>query len=182
MTKPQFEFRPLTEQDLPILFEWLNRVHVAEWWDGPVSLTVVREKYLPRVGSTSVRPHLAYLNGKPVGFIQSYVVVDQGDGCWLAERDAGAIGIDQFLADADSLGKGLGTEMVGQFVNLQFKNPEVTRIQTDPVPGNFRAIRCYEKVGFRRLDVVERPDGAVLLMAINRDSASRVVGADDRTA
>lgn len=171
VSKPRFEFRPLAEQDLPVLFEWLNRVHVAEWWDGPVSFSAVREKYLPRVGSTSVRPHLAYLKGKPVGFIQSYVVTDQGDGYWVAERDAGAIGIDQFLADADSLGKGLGTEMVGQFVRLQFENPEVTKIQTDPVPGNLRAIRCYEKVGFRRLGVVERPDGAALLMVINRDSA-----------
>jgi aminoglycoside 6'-N-acetyltransferase-1b len=171
MVKPQFQFRQLAERDLPVLFEWLNRAHVAEWWDGPVSFTAVREKYLPRVGSTSVRPHLAFLNGTPVGFIQSYVVVDQGDGCWLDERDAGVIGIERFLADADSLGKGLGTEMVGQFVRLQFKNPEVTRIQTDPAPGNLRAIHCYEKVGFRRIGVVEGPDGAALLMVINRVSA-----------
>jgi aminoglycoside 6'-N-acetyltransferase-1b len=168
MTKPQFQFRPLAEYDVPLLFDWLNRPHLAEWWDGPVSLTAVREKHLPRIGSASVRPYLAFLNGTPVGFIQSYVAVEQGDGWWPDERDPGVIGIDQFLADADSLGKGLGTEMVSQFVRLLFQNPEVTRIQTDPAPRNLRAIRCYEKVGFRRIGVIETPEGPALLMVINR--------------
>ena len=53
MDKPQFQFRALTERDLPLLFEWLNRPHVAEWWDGPVSLTAVRETYLPILSTSS---------------------------------------------------------------------------------------------------------------------------------
>jgi aminoglycoside 6'-N-acetyltransferase-1b len=168
MAKPQFHFRPLAEDNLPLLFEWLNRPHVVEWWDGPLSFTAVREKYLPRIGSISVSPKLAFLKGAPVGFIQSYVAVEQSDGWWPDERDPGVIGIDQFLADADNLGKGLGTEMVSQFVRLLFRNPAVTSIQTDPAPGNLRAIRCYEKAGFRRLGVVETPNGPELLMVINR--------------
>ena len=68
----QFEFRPLAQADLQIPFEWLNRSHVTECWDGPISLNEVRDKYLPRLGSDSrVHPYIGNLNGDPVGFIQS---------------------------------------------------------------------------------------------------------------
>jgi aminoglycoside 6'-N-acetyltransferase Ib len=44
----------------------------------------------------------------------------------------------------------------------------VTRIQADPAPTNLRAIRCYEKVGFRRVGVVSTPDGTAMLMVMER--------------
>jgi aminoglycoside 6'-N-acetyltransferase len=34
----------------------------------------------------------------------------------------------------------------------------------DPNPGNPRAIRAYEKAGFRRAREVDTPDGRALLM------------------
>ena len=56
----------------------------------------------------------------------------------------GVRGIDQSLANASQLGKGLGTKLVRALVELLFNDPEVTKIQTDPSPSNLRAIRCYE--------------------------------------
>ncbi len=175
---PRFHFRPVAEDDLPLLFDWLNRPHVSEWWDGPQSFIEVREKYLPRVGSTSVCPHLALLDGTPVGFIQSYDAMEQGEDWWPEALDPGVVGIDQFLADAANLSKGLGTEMVRQFVRLLFQNPEVTSIQTDPAPGNLRAIRCYEKVGFRKRGVIQTPDGPALLMVLDRAALQAAPAAD----
>jgi aminoglycoside 6'-N-acetyltransferase-1b len=167
----QFEFKPLMEADLQLLFEWLNQPHVIEWWNGHTSLTEIRDKYLPRLSSTScVRPYLAHLNGVPVGFIQSYVVMaQQASGWWPHETDPGAVGIDQFLGDAENLGKGMGTAMVKQFVEFLFRDSAVTKIQTDPAPINLRAIRCYEKVGFRKVGIVDTPDGPALLMVIERN-------------
>ncbi len=71
LEKPDFEFRPLTETDLPLLLDWLNRPHLQEWWrDGVTSLEEVREKYLPRIaGSDAARPYLASCDGQPVGYI-----------------------------------------------------------------------------------------------------------------
>jgi aminoglycoside 6'-N-acetyltransferase-1b len=163
------QFHRLTEANLPTLAEWLNRPHVAEWWDACRSLDEVREKYLPRTmdGSAAV-PYLAYLDGVPIGYIQSYVAAGVGDGWWPDERDPGVRGIDQFLADAHRLGQGLGTRLVREFVEFLFRDPAVTRIQADPSPANGRAIRCYEKAGFRRVGPVTTPDGPALLMVIDR--------------
>jgi aminoglycoside 6'-N-acetyltransferase Ib len=74
----RFDFQPVTECDLQLLFDWLNRPHIAEWWNGRTSLTEVRDKYLPRLSlDSSVHPYIARLNGIPVGFIQAYVVMAQ---------------------------------------------------------------------------------------------------------
>jgi RimJ/RimL family protein N-acetyltransferase len=57
------------------------------------------------------------------------------------------------------LGRGLGTAMVGEFVQFLWRDPAVTRIQADPAPTNARAIRCYEKAGFHSLGLITTPDG-----------------------
>jgi len=154
-----------------MLAEWLNRPHVAEWWTDCQNLTEVREQYLPTLADDStVWPYIAYLESLPIGYIQSYVAAGAGDGWWPDEHDPGVRGIDQFLADTDSLGRGLGTQMVREFVQFLFEDPAVTRIQADPTPTNLRAIRCYEKAGFRRVGVVNTPDGAAMLMVTERPS------------
>lgn len=165
------DFRPLAEPDLPLLADWLGRPHVRQWWAGdqPLTLTEVRAKYLPRIDDTSaVRCFIALASGEPIGFIQSYVAMACGDGWWPDETDLGVRGIDQFLADGQCLGRGLGTAMVKAFIERLFADPRVTRIQTDPDPSNSRAIRCYEKAGFRRIGEVITPDGPALLMSVTR--------------
>lgn len=165
--EPHFNFRPLTEADLTLLWEWLNRPHVTVRWGGPVTLEQVQAKYRPRLGGGPVTPYLACLDGVPVGFIQSYWATQVADE-WPQERDPGVMGIDQFLADGERLDRGLGTEMVRQFVSRLFQDPRVTRIQTDPSPDNARAIRCYEKAGFRRQSFVASRDGPALLMTLSQ--------------
>nr|WP_197529997.1 GNAT family N-acetyltransferase [Gloeobacter violaceus] len=163
-------FRPLALADLVLLHEWLARPHVAQWWGPPPSGAEVEEEYGPLLDGTG--PHRAYIAlqaGMPIGFIQSYTpVACHGEGWWLEEHDAGVRGIDQFLAPADQLGRGLGTAMVLAFVSELLADPGVTRIQTDPSPQNRRAIRCYEKAGFRAVREIDTPDGCALLMYYDR--------------
>ncbi|HET7549043.1 MAG TPA: GNAT family N-acetyltransferase [Usitatibacter sp.] len=168
------EFRRLSESDLAMLHEWIHRPHVMEWWGeeaGCSTFEETRSKYLPRLPAESpVEAHIALIAGEPIGFIQSYAALGCGDGWWEDETDPGVHGIDQFLADGTKLGQGIGTTMVSAFVRRLFRDPAVTRVQTDPDPRNARAIRCYEKAGFRALREVTTPAGLALLMAIDRPS------------
>jgi hypothetical protein len=49
------------------------------------------------------RAYIAMLNGQPIGFVQSYVVLGFDDGWLEQETDPGARGIDRFLCNADQL-------------------------------------------------------------------------------
>jgi RimJ/RimL family protein N-acetyltransferase len=178
----KIDFQRLTEADLPTLAEWLKRPHVAEWWDACGSLEEVRAKYLPRItGESTAVPYFAYLDGVAIGYIQSYVAVAAGGGWWPDEHDPGVCGVDQFLADGQRLGQGLGTQMVSDFVRFLFRDPRVTKVQADPAPTNARAIRCYEKTGFRRTGLITTPDGPAMLMVIDRVEAARKCRVASRT-
>jgi RimJ/RimL family protein N-acetyltransferase len=96
--------------------------------------------------------------------------MSSGDGWWENERDPGARGVDQFLANQHQLNQGLGTAMVRAFLAMTFREPEVTIVQADPDPNNHRAIRCYAKAGFTAVGQVVTPDGMALLMRCRRAS------------
>jgi len=169
---PGITFRPLREADLPLLTNWLNRAHVREWWSGgdaAADIETTRRKYLPRMDEDSpVTAYIAVLADEPIGFIQSYVALDCGEGWWAEECDLGVRGIDQFLCDGGKLGQGLGTSMVNAFLRRLFAERDVTRVQADPDPANARAIHCYEKAGFRRVRNVITPNGPALLMVVDK--------------
>jgi len=94
----------------------------------------------------------------------------QADGWWLDETDPYALGIDQFIADPDRIGKGLGTRMIRAFLEVLFADPRATKVQTDPEPTNARAVACYRKAGFRDVGLVETLDGPALLMTVHRSA------------
>ena len=162
-------FRPIAAADMPTLHEWLARPHVSEWWGEPESLVDVEAHYLPMVAAESTtRGYIASLGGQPIGFIQSYVVLGSGGGWWEAETDPGARGIDPFLANAEQLGRGLGSAMVRSFVDGLFGDNSITKVQADPSPDNRRAIRSYARAGFVPRGEVMTPDGRALLMLRGR--------------
>ncbi len=115
-----------------------------------------------------MRPYIARLSDQSIGFIESYRAAECGGGWWEDERDLGVMGIDLFLADADSVGTGLGSTIVQEFTDILWRDPTVTKIQADPAPSNARAIRCFEKAGFRRVGVVVTPEGPAQLMILAR--------------
>jgi aminoglycoside 6'-N-acetyltransferase Ib len=169
----KFAFRRLREADLPLLLEWLNRPHLREHWRPERTLDDVREKYLPRIaGEDAAQPYIASLGGEAIGYIQSYRAGAVAD--WYPDDPGPDVwGIDQFLADGDRLGQGLGTAMVSQFVDGLFEDPAVAEVRLDPHPENHRAIRCYEKAGFVRAGEIVTPDGPALLMRIVRMTRQR---------
>jgi AacA4 family aminoglycoside N(6')-acetyltransferase len=164
------ELRLMREDDLPLLHTWLNRPHVAQWWDHEhLSLEEVRAEYSPRaLSSHAVTPYIALLDGKPFGFAQTYVVLGSGEGWWEDVTDPGMRGIDQFIGEAHLLDQGLGTRLVQALLNHLFADRSVTQVQVDPAPENARAIRCYEKAGFQRIKTVQTPDGLAVYMLCER--------------
>lgn len=165
----QFSFRRLQEENLDLLCTWLNKPHVKEWWNDKLSNDVIKTKYRERVRDDFVVPFIAYLKDKPIGFIQYYHADKVGNG-WWPDEIAGTVGIDQFIGEEDYIGKGLGTSMIGEFIDNLFSNPNIKKIITDVDNKNKRAIHCYEKVGFTFVKELLTPDGLANLMQMTRNA------------
>ncbi|HUH06742.1 MAG TPA: GNAT family protein [Egibacteraceae bacterium] len=140
--------RPATVDDAPRLCEILTSPETRDWWHG---------YDVERCRSDLARPHvrgfMIEVDGADAGFIQ-YSEEDDPD-----YRHAT---IDIAL-HADWHGRGIGTDAVRALARHLLNDLGHHRLTIDPALANKRAIRCYEKVGFRQVGVLRRyergPDG-----------------------
>lgn len=158
-----YQFERFRDEHVPLMRDWLQRAHVAEWWNGVPTLDEIRDEYCH---PADIDPYIISMRDRPIGFIQSYRAMGSGDGWWTEVDDPGIVGIDQFIGEPDLLGHGHGTAMIRAFTDRLFADPTVTKVQVDPHPTNARAIRCYEKVGFVPQGVIDTPDGPALYMLL----------------
>jgi RimJ/RimL family protein N-acetyltransferase len=164
-----FQFRPITEADISVLMSWLNEPHVAEFWQESQDIEVFREKFLFGLSGRGVAAYIVELEGRAIGFIQSYEAALVGGGWWPG-FSRGIFGIDQFIGEKDLIGRGIGTELIKAFVETLFDDPTVSEVIADPDPNNGRAIRAYEKAGFVKVREITTPGGPAFLMSMKRES------------
>ena len=155
-------FRPLGRDDLGLMFEWLRREHVRRWWDEHEGYGSVVDHYLPAIeGRRPVDLYLILLDGRPVGFVQSYLLADHPDFAALVGLGAGVAGVDLFVGEEELTGKGLGTDVLRAFLrDVVFAQPATTACIADPDVRNTASLRAFEKAGFRRVgEFLDPEDG-----------------------
>lgn len=160
--------RPPRESDLDALTDILADPDVARWWP---------EYHAERVRSEFLHPDPDLVifaiehQGEVVGAIQYGEVTDP------EYRHAS---VDIFLGSR-SWGEGLGPEAIGLLARYLFERLGHHRLVIDPAADNHKAIRAYEKVGFRRIGVMREyergPDGTwhdgLLMELLARDFRAR---------
>lgn len=153
------EFRLLRENDLPLLYEWLNQFHMKEFYQKePITLDAVVAKYTPRIlQNEPTFSHIALLKEKPLGYIQCYKNIDWPEYAKQVGLLNG-ISVDYFIGDPSMLGKGYGSEMVGAYLKEYAFTlfPEETDCYVCHDAKNLTATRSSEKSGFKyQRDVIE---------------------------
>jgi aminoglycoside 6'-N-acetyltransferase len=159
MPTNRYQFRPMSAGDLPLVKEWLARPHVVEWWGDTY------QQFELVSGDLEVEAMDQFIvaqDERPFAYLQCYdpqVWPENG----LGAHPGGTRGIDQFIGEADMVGRGHGSAFIRDFIERLIA-AGAPRVITDPDPGNRRAIRAYEKAGFRREHELDTPDGRALLM------------------
>ncbi|KTD71883.1 GNAT family N-acetyltransferase [Legionella tucsonensis] len=161
----QIIFKSLAISDLDLLCRWFEKPHVLEWWNDHLAPEQIKKKYRMRIDDDVICPYIAYMNNKPIAFIQYYWASKVGEGWWPNE-DANTVGLDQFIGEENYINKGFGTLMMKEFIQFLFQNPLIKKIIIEADPNNLRAKRCYEKAGFHEMGIIDTPDGESILMAI----------------
>jgi aminoglycoside 6'-N-acetyltransferase len=159
MDAGDYQFRRMTAADMPMARRWLETPDVQRWWgdaDGQVSL-LEEDLSEPRMTMWIVSHR-----DRPFAYIQDY-----DPSGWsmhhFGSLPARARGIDQFIGEPDMIGRGHGSAFIRAHVDSLLATG-APMVGTDPHPDNARAIRAYEKAGFRKDRLVDTPEGPSLLM------------------
>jgi len=129
--------RPLARGDEAELLRIHATPEVARWWDDP-------DEGFPWTDEPGTTRLTIEVGGSVAGMIQF------SEEPTPKYRHAS---IDLFL-DPAFQGRGLGTEAVRRVVRHLIDDRGHHRITIDPAAANARAIRTYEKVGFRAVGVM----------------------------
>jgi aminoglycoside 6'-N-acetyltransferase len=138
--------RPITLDDVPRLAEIAAEPEIAYWWLG-LTEGDLREKAGPEEGLVYVIEE----GGEVVGLVEA------GEE---NEPDYRHASIDIFVTAARK-GQGLGADAIRTLARHLFDDRGHHRITIDPAATNERAIRVYERVGFKRVGIMRRYERGV---------------------
>jgi aminoglycoside 6'-N-acetyltransferase len=150
------ELQPLERRDLPVLAGWLSRPHVEKWWRESADIETVEAEYGPMIdGSDPTDGFIVLDEGRPVGFVQRYLIADYPD--WqrtiaAASDSIPAAGIDYLIGEEEETGRGLGPRMIATLVaDCWTTYPHIRAIVVDVLQENRASWRALEHAGFHRI-------------------------------
>lgn len=167
-------FEPVTDSHLELLADWLQRPHWREWWGDPdTELSYIRDMV---EGRDTSRPFVFFVDGQATGYIQYWFIGEHqseqwtADNPWLAELPSDAIGVDLSIAHPEMLSQGIGSHVLETFVNGLMRDGWQTII-IDPDPANKRAVRAYEKAGFKTMPELSDKARDCIIMRFEPDNS-----------
>lgn len=140
--------RPLTGEDIEAVAAIVHEPSVRQWWPVPDEGTLREE-----LGDDDCLAWTIRVDDEIAGWIQAC------EEEWPGHRSAG---IDIVLGAAHQ-DRGLGTDALRAVIGFLLRDRGHRRLTIDPAADNARAIRVYEKVGFRPIGIARayerREDG-----------------------
>lgn len=145
-----FTFKAVVENDLPLLFQWFAQPYIAQLWVEPTDWQTFKTKWQTKLESEGRFAFMAYVGEQAIGYIHYYHVNNNDRSHFPGiEIPEAAIGMDLFIGNPEFLNKGLGTQLIKEFIAFaKDREPHCTTIIIDPATDNHRAIACYKKAGF----------------------------------
>ena len=142
-------FVPVNNSHRPLLRKWLASPHVREWWGDPEQelKLIAHDKDIDGTEGFAIM-----LDEVPVGYIQSWVPSQFDNEGWEQRLSPLVRGIDVFIGETSALVN--GAAIIRAFTHRLFAEGRQHSV-IDPNKQNLRAIRAYEKEGFKKYDETE---------------------------
>jgi aminoglycoside 2''-phosphotransferase len=151
VTRDDILIRDFSESDLPLMFRWLTDDTVLEFYEGRdvrYTMDTLSEKFLEEIPS-GFRVIFEYKN-TPIGYGQAYQLSgDMFEEYSYPDYSRNIFAMDQFIGETQYWNKGLGSSFVKLMADYLKEAKAADCILLDPHQNNQRAIRAYEKAGFR---------------------------------
>lgn len=143
--------RKLEIKDKFLLVKWLSDPTVLEFYEGrdnPMDIEKIEKAFYP-AEDDEVRC-IVEVARHEVGYIQFYPLEEETKRKYGYAEEI-VYGTDQFIGEVAYWNKGIGTLLVSSMVQFLTEEKKAIRVVMDPQTRNKRAIRCYEKCGFKKV-------------------------------
>ncbi len=123
------------------IHKWCSNKFVYEWFEQRIlSYDEIVTKYQNKLKEKKQDLYIIIYNNKDIGHVQIYKYNDT------------TYEYDLFIGEEEYLNKGIGTIIVNKINDIIYKEYKATSIILRPFKRNIRAIKCYEKCGFKQVD------------------------------
>lgn len=144
---------PVSDRDRGLIRQWLRDPGVQAWWGNAAA---AEAEVAAALSDTSALCRLICLDGTAIGYAHA---VDAGD---LARRHsdvvpAGTLDCDLFIAAPAYRGLGYGQRALTLLTDEVFQTTLAIACVIVVSIRNERAVRAYEKIGFRWTKVLDDP-------------------------
>lgn len=149
-----FAFERLGRDDFGLLARWLAEPHVSRWWNHDPSPDAIEDDFGDVIdGEEPAEDYVVRLHGRPIGLIQYARFHDYDE--YVAELaevypvGTAAASIDYFVGDPGDIGLGIGTAMIGAFVErIWTTHPDIDHLVVPVNAANVASWRALQKAGF----------------------------------
>lgn len=156
-SKQGVSVRKLEAGDADHLVRWLSDARVLEYYEGrdrPHDMAMVQEHFYR---DDQIEACIIQLDDRDIGYIQYYYVdPEEREVYGYGEGDGRILGMDQFIGEPDCWNQGIGTRLIQGMVSYLTNTLQADKIVMDPQTWNARALRVYEKCGFRKIRLLEK--------------------------
>jgi RimJ/RimL family protein N-acetyltransferase len=158
--------RDVTNDDLPLIEQWLHADHVRSTWGDPgANLCLLNE--LPANGNWRA---IIEADGHRVGIVLwQHPTREELDVAGLADIATSVIDIDIMIGESDALGRGLGSGAISLVAEVALSDPTVPFVMACARLDNLASQRAFAKAGFRKdREFDDVPNGLHVLMVRHR--------------
>lgn len=150
--------RELKIEDKHLLAKWLSDPKVLQYYEGrdnPFDLEKVNEKFY-NCDENEMKCMVEYEDVE-IGYIQYYELDEETRNHYgYSDSPYKIYGMDQFIGETEYWNRGIGTALVKSMVTFLVEQKHADLVVMDPQTWNERAIRCYEKCGFKKVALLPK--------------------------
>lgn len=147
-------------EEYKFMTKWLSTPEVLDFYEGrskSYSLEAIIKKFGPRAKGEEVVPCMIEYDGVTIGYVQYYETNARDyeiSNILFDEKISKIMAMDIVIGETNFWNRGIGTEVMREIISYLFSQKGADMIWIDPIVSNERAIRWYEKSGFKKLAIV----------------------------
>lgn len=165
MTDIAWAYRRITLDDVPKMLDWYNDRALHETANPTpfhyLDLDLLIESWQEKLTRTDYVYFVIEVEGRLAG------------RAGLKRQEDGTVLYSIVIGDTSLHSRGLGTAVTKQMLGEAFSASDIQAVQLNVRQDNLRAIRCYEKCGFIRIDSFLENGVPMFLMQVERSQQTK---------